>query len=255
MKTKVGISTFVITYNEEASIERCLNSVRPFSDEIIVVDSKSTDRTASLAEGLADKVIIREWEGYSAQKTFAMNQCRNEWVFWIDADEEATPELQNEICKLTFDQAGYSMRRHNRYLGKWIDHGAWNPDIVLRLFRKNAAHFSDSLVHEHVVLTGPHAPLANPLNHYSYRSISHHLSKMNGFTTLAAQQMLLKGKNCRLADLTIRPMMHIFKSFVVRKGFLDGTQGLIVALLDGYYTFQKYAKLWEIKNSKFSSVH
>ncbi len=250
-----AISTIVIAYNEEDSIERCLKSVKGFSDEIIVVDSQSTDGTARRARVLADKVVTHTWEGYSNQKTFAVSLCRNDWIFWIDADEEATPELQKEICKLKFDKAGYSIKRHNRYLEKWIDHGTWNPDIVLRLFRKNAGHFSDVLVHEHVVLNGPQTLLENPLNHYSYQSISHHLSKMNRFTTLAAKQMLSKGKKCGVADLIVRPVMHFLKSYIFRKGFLDGRHGIVIAVLDGYYTFQKYAKLWEIDRSHAYPAH
>jgi glycosyltransferase involved in cell wall biosynthesis len=243
------ISTIVITFNEAANIERCLASVRSFSDEIVVVDSFSTDATADIARGYTSHVFQHAWLGYSGQKKFALAQTAHPWVFWIDADEEVSAELQNEITAATFDCDGYQLPRTTRYLDRWILHGTWYPEYVVRLFRKDKGAFTDAKVHERFALQGTIGRLHSPLRHYSYRDISHHVSKMNAFTTLAAGEMAGRGKHASGPDLWLRPLFHFVKGYVFKQGYRDGMAGLIVALLDCYYVFLKYAKLREMPAS------
>lgn len=244
-----GISTIVVCYNEERRIARCLESCRPFSDEIIVVDSHSTDRTVELSRPLATKVIAHDWLGYGRQKQLALTYATHDWVFSIDADEEVSPELQREIASLDFAHDGYWMPRRPYYLGRWIRHSGWYPGYILRLFRRDRGRFTDETLHEHVVVEGRTRKLHGDLLHYSYRSVSHHLAKMNDFTTLAAQKMFDQGRRARLRQLTITPTLEFGKIYFLRRGFLDGFAGLVIALLHAYYVFLKYAKLWELRRA------
>jgi glycosyltransferase involved in cell wall biosynthesis len=239
------ISTIIITLNEAHNIDRCLASVKSFSDEIIVVDSCSADGTPDIARKYTSRVFEQAWLGYSRQKVVALDKSAHPWVFWIDADEEASESLQAEIRALAFDKDGYRIPRVTWYLNRWILHGAWYPEHVLRLFRKDKGRFSDTAVHERFELSGSVGELRNPLRHYSYRDISHHLAKMNAFTTLAAETMAQRGKRCRPTDLLLRPLFHFIKGYGLRAGYRDGRAGLIVALLDCCYVLLKYAKLWE----------
>jgi glycosyltransferase involved in cell wall biosynthesis len=248
------ISTILIAFNEARNIERCLTSVQSFSDEIIVVDSFSSDETATLARKYTSQVYQQQWLGYAGQKKFALEKTGLPWVFWIDADEEVSGNLQKEIRSLSFDVDGYRIARTTRYLNRWIRHGCWNPDTVLRLFRKDRGGFTDAVVHEQFRLQGVSRLLNGTLYHYSYRDIAHHLSKMNSFTTLAAQNMQQRGKRASFSALLLRPAFHFVKGYLLRRGFLDATPGLIVALLDSYYVFLKYAKLWELQRQGPSSA-
>jgi len=241
-----GISTIVVCYNEERNIVRCLESCRSFSDEIIVVDSHSTDRTVELARPLATRVITHDWLGYGLQKQLALSHATRDWVFSIDADEAVSPELQVEIPSLDFAHDGYWMPRRTFYLGRWIRHSGWYPGYILRLFRRDRGRFTDEPLHEHVVVEGRTRRLSSDLLHYSYRSVSHHLQKMNDFTTLAARKMHDQGRRAHLRQMTVTPVLEFGKVYVLRRGFLDGFAGLVIALLHAYYVFLKYAKLWEL---------
>jgi glycosyltransferase involved in cell wall biosynthesis len=242
----VEISTVVITRNEERNLPRCLASVRSFSQEIVVVDSGSTDGTLDVASRAGARVIPQEWLGYGRQKQFALEQARSPWVFSIDADEEVSPELAAEIGRLDFSADGYFIGRRVWYLGRWIRHGTWNPDWVLRLFRKDRARFTPERVHESVELTGRAARLRWPLYHYSYRDVAHHLAKINEMTSLSAAQMAERGRHADWIKLTLSPSWEFFRCYVLRRGFLDGSAGLVVAKLHAYYTFLKFAKLREL---------
>jgi len=239
------ISTVVITHNEEPNLERCLNSVRPLSREIVVVDSGSEDRTREIASRFTDRVIVQEWLGFGRQKQFALEQARSPWVLSIDADEEVSPELAAEISRLDFARDGYTLPRRVWYMGRWIRHGVWNPDPVLRLFRRERGRFTPEPVHESLVVEGATGRLAGPLNHYSYRDLSHHVAKMNLMTSLAAERMFERGRRAGWARIALQPTMEFLRSYVLKAGFLDGVPGLVVATLHGHYTFLKYAKLRE----------
>jgi glycosyltransferase involved in cell wall biosynthesis len=241
------VSTVVITQNEEENLDRCLSSVAPFSDEIVVVDSGSTDRTCEIARRYTKRVIHQDWLGYGRQKQFALEQAGNEWVFSIDADEEVLPELRAEIEALDFEKPGYFLPRRVWYLNRWILHGGWYPGYVLRLFRKDMAHFSDEILHERVELDGSAGHLRNPLAHYSYRDIGDHVAKINQFTSLAARQMQDRGRRAGATQLVLSPLFEFFRMYVLKRGFLDGSPGLVIAALHAHYVFLKYAKLWEMQ--------
>jgi glycosyltransferase involved in cell wall biosynthesis len=241
------ISTIVITRNEECNIGRCLQSVSDVSDEIVVVDSHSDDRTVELARAHTDRVFVRDWEGYAKQKEFAVAQCRNEWILWVDADEEVSRELAKEIKGLDFAADGYHVPRKVWYLGRWIMHCGWYPGYVLRLFRKSKGVFNDKPVHESVDLSGATRRLSGPLFHYPYRDIAHHLAKMNEFTSLAAQQMRRAGRTASLVSIAVHTAGKFANMYAAKRGFLDGAPGLVVSILGAYYVFLKYAKLYEMQ--------
>jgi glycosyltransferase involved in cell wall biosynthesis len=244
-----GISSIVITWNEEQNIRRCLESVAPFSDEIIVVDSLSTDRTVEIARRHATRVIEHEWLGYGRQKQLALEHAKGDWVFSIDADEVVSPELAAEIGALSPDCDGYEVPRLVWYLGRWIRHSGWYPGYVLRLFRREAARFSDDVVHESVQLPGPRRRMRGDLLHYSYRDVAHHVSKINEFTSLAARQMHERGRRAGFTSLALTPALEFLRVYLLRRGFLDGYPGLVVSTLHAHYVFLKYAKLWERRHA------
>ena len=240
------ISTIVITHNEESNIERCLRSAAPFSDEMIVVDSGSTDRTVEIARGCGARVITNEWPGYGRQKQFALAQATHEWVFSIDADEEVSPGLIREIQELDFSHAGYEMPRPVWYLNRWIRHGVWYPGYIIRLFRRDAGQFSEDTVHEAVELSGPVGRLKNDLLHYSFRDIDHHMEKMNEFTTLAAAQRHEEGRRAGVRHIVFTPFLEFLKVYFSKRGFLDGVAGFVIAFFHSVYVFEKYSKLYEL---------
>jgi glycosyltransferase involved in cell wall biosynthesis len=245
-----SISTVVICQNEERNIERCLKSVAPFSDEIVVVDSGSTDRTVDIARSYATRVMSREWLGYGRQKQFAMENSSRPWVFSIDADEEVSPGLCEEILSLDFGADGYEMPRKAWYLNRWVEHSGWYPGYILRLFRREAGTFTDEIVHEYVSVSGNVTRLKNDLYHYSYRDVAHHIQKMNDFTTLSAGQMHEEKRRAGVHNIALFPFFEFFKVYVLKRGFLDGLAGLTISALHAYYVFLKYAKLYELQASQ-----
>ena len=244
-----GISVIVITLNEEENIRVCLDSVR-WADEIVVVDAESTDRTVEIAREFTPYVFVRPWQGFAPAKNFALAQCHHDWVLWIDADEQVTPELAAEIRQAVQDEryAGYKMPRRAFFLGRWIRHSGWYPGYVLRLFRRDAATFNDNLVHEGVQLRGRTGKLQHDLLHYTDKTIAHYFKKFNRYTSLAAQQLHERGSRFHRRDLLFRPGILFVKMYLLRRGFLDGMQGLILALFSAAYVFVKYAKLWEYEH-------
>jgi glycosyltransferase involved in cell wall biosynthesis len=238
-----SISTTVITFNEERNIERCLRSVAPFSDEIVVVDSESTDRTTDIARECGARVITNPWPGYGKQKQFALERASNPWVFSIDADEEVSPALCREIQTLDFSYDGYELPRRVRYMNRWIRHGVWYPGYVLRLFRRDKARFPDDVVHENVRVTGSIGRLRSDLLHYSYRDTDHHMEKIDQFSTLAAGRMFAQGKRAHFVHLAVIPFLEFLKAYVARLGFLDGRAGFVIARLHAVYVRRKYEKL------------
>jgi len=239
------ISTIIITLNEEANIRRCLESVAPFSAEIIVVDSGSTDRTVEIAREFPARVVHQDWLGYGRQKQFALGLTSFEYVFSIDADEEVSPALQREIAALDWQQDGYYTPRRVFYLNRWLQH-CWYPGYVLRLFRKGKARFTDEILHESVIAPAKTGRLREALLHYSYRDVAHHLSKMNDFTTLAARQMHAAGRRPYPHQILLQPGLEFLKMYVFQRGFLDGYPGLVISGLTATYVLQKYVKLYEL---------
>ena len=244
------ISVIVITKDEEKNISDCLKSVE-WGDEIIVVDSESTDKTIELAKKITDKVFIRKWEGYVSQKRYALSLANNEWVLSLDADERVTPELKDEILNLSPGNiSGFRIRRKNFLLKKEITSCGWEKDYQLRLFKKDKTVLSDRLVHEKFIVDGQVDTLKNPILHYTFSSFADYLNKINYYTSLKAQELFKKKK--RIGGWTIfsHTISAFFSFFIIRKGFRDGVYGLIISMLHSVSTMMNYIKLWEIQNKK-----
>jgi glycosyltransferase involved in cell wall biosynthesis len=245
------ISCIIITWNESKNIRRCLESVK-WADEIVVVDSNSTDDTKKIAMEFTDKIFNLDWGGFGAAKEFAKKQARGEWILSIDADEAVTQELREEIQKVISSadpQDGYFIPRRSNFLGRWMKHGGWYPDFVLRLFKKQKGQFTSSLVHEKVIVEGRTGYLKNNLLHYTDPDLDHYLIKLNRYTTIDALQRSKEDKTSSPADLLIRPAATFIKMYLFKLGFLDGIAGLILAVSSAFHVFVKYAKLWHLGQS------
>ena len=239
------LSVIVLTKNEARQIRECLETAR-FAGEVIVVDTGSTDETVAIAREHATQVIETEWQGFSANKEIGREAATGSWILWLDADERITPALQKEIqaALRRTDVTGFYVARKAIFLGRWIKHCGWYPGYVLRLFLRDAWRFSGDLVHESVQIAGPTGYLTAPLIHHTDPSLEHYLDKLNHYTTLAAGQLYRSRRRFRLTDLLFRPIFAFFKMYVLKRGFLDGAQGLILCSLSACYVFTKYAKLW-----------
>ncbi len=240
-----SLSVIVITRNEAANIRDCLLSVS-WADELIVVDSGSTDDTARIAREMGAQVyVLTDWPGFGPQKNRALSYAGKDWVFSIDADERVTPELRNEIeMAMRQDKAaGYYCPRLSQFCGKFVRHSGWYPDYVLRLFKREAGKFSDSLVHESVLIQGNTARLATPLLHYSYLTTQDVERKVEQYSTAAAQQMFHFGKRAGLARAAISAGWAFLRTYIMRLGLLDGSAGLKIAHMNARTTYLKYRKL------------
>ena len=242
------ITATVITFNEEANIARALASVA-WADEIVVVDSESRDRTAEVARRFTDRVIVRPWPGYSAQKNFAAEQASHDWVFSLDADEQVSDELRREIesLKQTTGPAvsGYEMPRLTFYLGRWIRHSGWYPDWKLRLYDRRRARWVGDYVHEGLAVDGATARLSGDLLHFTVENASAHHLRIDRYTTLAADGAYAQGKRGSIASIIFSPPLTFLRSYVFKLGFLDGLQGYAIARFAAHYAFLKNLKLWE----------
>jgi glycosyltransferase involved in cell wall biosynthesis len=231
----VQLTVTVITHNEQDHIAAALDSVA-WADEVIVVDSGSTDQTAEIARGKATRVIVREWPGYSAQKNFAADQASNDWVLSMDADERVTPGLAQEIRALMarpLAARGYRIRRVSWYLGTWIKTTDWCHDYQLRLYDRRAGRWNGLRIHESFRLSdGKPGQLSGTLEHYAY-------------TSLVAEQWLDEGRTTTPLHVAVQPVLAFLRNYVMRAGFRQGTTGLVISVLNSYYVFLKFAKLWE----------
>ena len=242
------LTVTVITYNESKHIAAALDSVA-WADEIIVVDSGSTDGTADIAAARGARVIVREWPGYSTQKNFAADQASHEWVLSMDADERVTPALAAEIRALMTkgpEVRGYRIRRVSHYLGQWIRTTDWFPDYQLRLYDRRAGRWNGLKIHESFRLTDAVAgTLREELEHYAYRDVTHHVAKINHYTTLIVDQWMEEGRRASALDVLLHPLAACLRNYIARGGIRQGAAGLIVSTLNSYYVFLKFAKLWE----------
>lgn len=238
------ISATIVTLNEERNIARAIESLRCV-DEIVVVDSGSTDRTREIAERLGARVIEARWRGYAGQKNFAAECARFDWILSLDADESLSEELEGEISELkrgTPECAGYSMPRLAQYLGRWILHGGWYPDRKVRLYDRTRAEWTGAYVHESVMVRGRVGKLEGKLLHFTCDSLSAHLRTLDGYTTLAARELIEQDVKVPVRRLVVDPAWTFVRTWVIRRGFLDGAQGLAIAWMAALYTFLKYAK-------------
>ena len=243
------LTVTVITRNEASNIEAALESVS-WADEIIVVDSQSTDDTVAIARRLATRVEVRGWPGYAAQKNFAAELASNDWILSLDADERVTPALADEIRGVLASAPafhGYRLPRVAWYLGRWVRSTDWYPDYQLRLYDRRAGRWTDRRVHESVAIEGPVGQLKSELQHYPYRNISHHLQTIDRYTTLAAEDWLAAGRRASAWRTFFYPCFAFLRNYLLKRGFRDGSAGLIVSLLNSYYVFLKFAKLWELE--------
>jgi len=246
------LSAILITLNVEQHIEACLSALS-FTDEIIVVDSGSTDRTAELAKQHTDHVLVTEWKGYAEAKQFALEKATGDWVLWVDADERVPEPLAQEIQDLIENKpahSGFRVARKAFFLGRWMKHGGWYPGYVVRLFRRESGRFNSARVHESLIIDGSIGTLKEPMLHYTDDSLIHYYDKFNKYTTLAAEDLHERGRGAKITDLLFRPLHMFFKMYVFRLGLLDGIEGFLLAVFSSSYVFVKYAKLWEIQKQK-----
>ena len=250
------LSVVVVTFNEERNIERCVRSVQ-WADEIIVVDAFSTDRTVEICRRLNANIIQRPWEGYAPQKQFALSMASHTWVLLVDADEEVSPELHREIesvISMQHDCSGYEIARKSFFLGQWMQHGGWYPGYQLRLFVKAKACIPQRPVHEGVEVQGAVGKLRNPLNHYTYYSISQYLAKLNDYTSLDVMNRLndKRHRTVRWFNFIVNPLSVFVRMFFVLAGFKDGFRGLLLAVYSSFYKLLLLAKVWDVPNCRAS---
>jgi glycosyltransferase involved in cell wall biosynthesis len=244
---RAPVSAVLITRNAAPVLDTCLESLA-FVDEIVVVDSASTDATADIAQRRGARVVQKEWLGYGRQKQFAVEQAKNDWVLCLDADERISPELAASIQAALAAPVSpvYRMARRNRFLGRWLSHGEGYPDWSPRLFNRMNARWSDDLVHEKVLFAVTPGTLKGDLLHDSSDSLTAYLDRQNRYTTLAAQQAFELGRSAGALHLLASPVVRFFKFYVFRLGFLDGIAGLLHISIGCMNSYLKYAKLMEL---------
>lgn len=245
------LSVAMITRNEEDNIRDALESVK-WAEEIVVVDSFSTDRTTEICRQYTDKVFSVEWAGFSEQKNRAISLTTQPWILVLDADERVTDPLREEIQSLLSNSPpldGYYVPRKNYFCNRWIRHSGWWPDYSLRLFRREKGRFEEREVHEAVKIDGKRGYLKNPLEHYTYRSIQDYMERMESYSTLAARELLKKGRTAGILDIIFRPAATFCRMYFLQAGFLDGIYGIILAYLYSLYTYNKYSKLKKMQKT------
>ncbi|RLB01032.1 MAG: glycosyltransferase family 2 protein [Deltaproteobacteria bacterium] len=246
----VDISACMITFNNDRTVERALKSIAPWVQEIIVVDSFSTDATPDIVKRYTDKFEQRKWPGFRDQYNYCISKASNDWVIFVDADEEISKELGQEIQDRLMQEGdvydAYIAHRRTFYLGRWIMHGGWVPDYEIRVFKKSRGRFEGDL-HAKVRVEGRVGELRNFYYHYNYRDIADQIDTINTYSEQAAIDMRKKGKRFSWLDLMFRPGLRFIKEYVLKRGFMDGMAGLVIAVSTMYYVFVKYAKLWELE--------
>jgi len=249
-----SISATLITRNEEANIEDALRSLS-WAEEIVVVDCGSTDATIDICRRYTDHVYTRAWTGFVDQKNHAVEKAGHNWIFSLDADERVAPPLASEIGRLRqagFQHPGYRIPRVAFFLGRWIRHGDWYPDHQLRLFDRRRGRWQGGRVHESVRVDGVPGLLRGEIQHYTYRSLSDYLRRLETYSTLASQDYHQQGKRASMAKVMANPLAAFVKAYFLKQGFLDGAPGLMVAVMGAISVFFKYSKLYELQRSNSS---
>lgn len=240
------ISAVIITYNEEANIARCLGSLQNVSDQILVVDSYSTDRTVEICQEYGAELIQHSFEGHIQQKNFAMQQARFDHVLSLDADEALTEELERSIldAKASFDRDGYRFPRLTQYCGRWIRHCGWYPDRKLRLWDRRKGEWGGMNPHDRVIMEkgSDIEKLSGDLLHYSFPTIASHVETANKFSDIVADELHRKRKCPGFSKILLNPPFTFLKKYLLQRGFLDGYYGFLVCVISSYYNFLKYAK-------------
>ncbi len=243
-------SVAIITLNCAAPLAECLKSVG-FADDILVVDSGSTDGTIDVALAHGARVVQKAWQGFGPQKQFAVEAARHDWVLCLDSDERVSPELAESIRQTLVglpERNAYEFARCNRFLGRYLRHGEGYPDLSLRLFDRRFARWSDDQVHEKVITLGEVGRLEGDLLHDSAETLQSYLAKQNRYTSLAAQALLDQGREVSVAKIVLSPLFRFIKFYLVRRGFLDGLPGFIHIAIGCFNSFAKYAKAYELSN-------
>jgi len=245
--TPPRLSVVIVTRNEEERIRACLEAVA-WADELIVVDAESEDKTASIARELTDHVIVRPWPGYAAQKNHGLELARGAWILSLDADEIVSPTLRADVERVVAADGpadGYAVPRRNIFWGRWVRHGGLYPDWQVRLFRRGRGRFSAQAVHESVQVDGVVGRLAGHLEHRSYRDVSDFLTRADRYSTLAAEDLIARGRRVRAWEFVVRPAGRFLGMYVLERGVLDGWRGFLLAVLYAYYVLIRCAKVWE----------
>ncbi|HEY2151019.1 MAG TPA: glycosyltransferase family 2 protein [Vicinamibacterales bacterium] len=244
------LSATIVAKNEAADLGAALASLA-WADEIVVVDSHSTDNTVAIARQFTDRVVVQDWLGHIEQKNFAASLASHDWILSVDADERVTPELAAEIQTLmTGDPRDRAFRipRVTFHLGRWIRTTDWFPDHQHRLYDRRAARWTGRYVHEALAVSGSVGVLRGELQHYAYRDIADHLETIDRYTTHAARQMDEDGRRAGLLQLAGHPPLAFLRNYLARGGVRDGIPGFIISSMNAYYVFLKFAKLWELQH-------
>lgn len=247
------LSVVIITFNEEKNIGRCIDSVRGVADEILVVDSNSTDNTVEIARQKGATVCLQQFLGYVEQKNKALSLARHDLVLSLDADEAIDPALNRSILAVKKDGRfkGYTMNRFNNYCGKFIRHGSWYPDTRMRLADRTQVHWAGDNPHDTLVFISPQAKkhLKGDILHYSFASFEEHIAQNNKFSTISAESLFKRGKRTNLFRIVLNPFWAFMRSYLLRLGFLDGFFGFVIAINIAHLTFLKHAKLYRKQNA------
>lgn len=250
----IKLSVVIITFNEERNIARCLDSVAVVADEVVVIDSHSTDRTKEICNSRNVKFIEHTFEGYIEQKNYALTKASYDYVLSLDADEALSEDLTNEILKVkeNWTSDGYTFNRLTNYCGKWIKHSGWYPDVKLRLWDRRKGKWKGINPHDKCVLEKETKVtyLKGDLLHYSYYTIEQHILQANKFSTIAANQLVEKNMKLSFFHVILNPISKFFRNYFFKLGFLDGYYGLIICTITANETFQKYAKAWRLNKLK-----
>ena len=252
---KQRVALVVITLNEERNIERCLRSV-PFADEVILADTGSTDRTCEIAKKMGARVFVSSWMGFGPHKAWAADQAACEWILSLDADEALSPELAAEIQSwLTRDLSevdAFSCPRKSFHLGRWILHGGWYPDRQIRLFHRHRAQWNAAPLHEKIEAKSKTElrlkKLHHPILHWVFKDLSHQVIANDRYSGLGTQSLIAKGARFSLMKLLFKPIGKFVECYIIKRGFMDGLPGFIIAVGAAYSIFLKFAKLWESEN-------
>jgi glycosyltransferase involved in cell wall biosynthesis len=245
------ISAFIITFNEEERLVPCLKSLS-FCDEIVIIDSYSTDATLEIARQFRAKILQRKWEGYVSQKTFGLSQVTHDWVINVDADERVSPELRESILNVlaspSEDVEGYLCNRVVFHLGRWWRRGGWYPEYRLRFFRRRNALWGGMDPHERVEVPGRTPVISGELYHFSYRNLGDQFGRLDRYSSISAVEEFKNGKRATAFKIIANPIARFIKFYLIKGGYREGVPGIIMALAESYYTLMKYAKLWELQH-------
>jgi glycosyltransferase involved in cell wall biosynthesis len=256
---RLPLSVIITTYNEEINVAECIESVA-WADEILLVDSFSTDQTVEIARRYPIQILQREYFGSAAQKNWAIDRVAHDWVLIIDADERVPEPLAREILGLlakTPEVNGYYIRRENVFIDEVIRHSGWSTDKVVRLFRKDKGRYPNRRVHADLEIEGPVPVMRNAFLHYTFRTFDQYFPKFLNYAEWGAAQAFRDGRKAGLAELVFRPWWRFFRTYVLQLGFLDGMHGFVLCVLQAFGVFLKYARLWEyrIRAARGEPIH